>query len=246
VWGCSKLHCNELYYIIPKLSFTRSVFSICLYIQPHKYVCNVSQIWLFLLETLESIFKNPILYYYNITFCSCWSRTTLLSNADRDVRFKSLTTTMFMIMTSSKNESIFICNLSDRAGHINFDAWWDSMNVGSKWHISSNNSRHAPSWQFYLYCGVEKTGSPGIMCIIWHWVLRHPSDHGTSSIENHLLRNTHITKSNTTTEFQVAEFTRSTVDETDLAMPGKTYSVTCNLPQAIWSTVTSRYTDNTT
>jgi len=57
--GLSTLHSNELHCIVPKFSLMWSVFSICPCIQLHKYACNVSQIWLFLLLTLELIFKNP-------------------------------------------------------------------------------------------------------------------------------------------------------------------------------------------
>ena len=48
-WGLSTLYCNELHCVVTKLSFTRSVFSICPCIQLHKYACNVSQIWSFCL-----------------------------------------------------------------------------------------------------------------------------------------------------------------------------------------------------
>jgi hypothetical protein len=77
-----------------------------------------------------------------------------------------------------------------------FNAGWHSMNVGSKGPITWNNSRHAPWWWFYLHCGIEETGSTGIICIICHQVLRHPSEDGTSSVGKHLLAITHITKLN--------------------------------------------------
>jgi hypothetical protein len=85
-------------------------------------------------------------------------------------------------MISSKNECVFIGDLSNLTLQIVFDAWWASMNVGSKWPIAWNNSRHAPWWRFYLHCGTEETGSPGIISIVCHQVLRHPSEHGTSSM----------------------------------------------------------------
>jgi len=46
------------------------------------------------------------------------------------------------------------------------------MNVDSKRPIAWNASRHGPSWRFYLHCGSEETGSPGIVCIVCHQVLR--------------------------------------------------------------------------
>ena len=68
------------------------------------------------------------------------------------------------------------------------------MNVGSKRTIDWNDSRQAHSWRFYLHCGIEDTGSPGIINIISHQVLPHPSEHGTSSVWKHLLAKGHITR----------------------------------------------------
>jgi hypothetical protein len=121
-------------------------------------------------------------------------------------------------MISSKNDCVFIHDLSDLTLQIIFNAWWASMNVGSKRPIAWNNSRHAPLWQFYLHCGIEETGSPGIICIVCHQVLRHPSEHGTSSMGKHLLAKAHIAKLNELTESEVTELTSSTVDETALAI----------------------------
>jgi len=121
-------------------------------------------------------------------------------------------------MISSKNERVFIRDLSDLTLQIIFDAWWASMNVGSKRPIAWENSRHAPLWRFYLHCGIEETGSPGIICIVCHQVLRHPSEHGTSSIGKHLLAKAHSAKWNELTESEVTELNSSTVDETALAI----------------------------
>jgi len=92
------------------------------------------------------------------------------------------------------------------------------MNVDSKRPIAWKNSRHASSWRFYLHFWVEETGSPGIMCIVCHQVLGHPSDHGTSSMARHLQANAHIAKSNELTDSEVTELTSSTLDETALAI----------------------------
>jgi hypothetical protein len=88
-------------------------------------------------------------------------------------------------MISSKNERVFIRELSNVTLQILFDAWWASINVGLKRPIAWNNSRHAPSWRFYMHCGIEETGSPGIMCIVCHQVHHYPSDHETSSMGKH-------------------------------------------------------------
>jgi hypothetical protein len=130
-----------------------------------------------------------------------------------------LTETRFVAdVISSKNERVFIRDLSDITLQIIFDAWWASMNEGSKQPIAWNASRHAPSWRFYLHCGIEGTGSPGIICIVCHQVLRHPSEHGTSSMGKHLLAKAHIAKLNELTDSEVTELTSTMVDETALAI----------------------------
>ena len=92
------------------------------------------------------------------------------------------------------------------------------MNVGSKWPIAWNNSRHAPLWQFNSHCGIEETGISGIICIVCHQVLRHPSEHGTSSMGIHLLAKAHIAKLNEFTVSEVTELASSMVDEIVLAI----------------------------
>jgi hypothetical protein len=131
---------------------------------------------------------------------------------------KSLNTWCLEVMISSKNERIFIRDLSDLTSQTIFDAWWASMNVGSKQTIAWNNSRLAPLWRFYLHCGIEETGCPGIICIICHQVLRHPSEHGTSSMGKHFLARAHIAKLNKLTLSEVTELTSVPVNETALAI----------------------------
>jgi len=122
------------------------------------------------------------------------------------------------VIISSKNERVFIRHLSNVALEIIFNDYCLSMNVGSKCLIAWDNSRHAPSWRFYLHFGIEDPGSPGIISIICHQVLRHPSEHGTSSIGKYFLGKAHITKSNELAESEVTELTRLTVDDTALAI----------------------------
>jgi hypothetical protein len=121
-------------------------------------------------------------------------------------------------MISSKNECVIIRDVSDLTLQIIIDGWWSSMNVDLKHRIAWNDSRLAPSWRFNLHCGIEETGSPGIICIVCHQVLRHPSEHGTSSMGKHLQAKAHIAKLNELTESEVTELTSSTVDETALAI----------------------------
>jgi len=131
---------------------------------------------------------------------------------------KSLNTFSQEVVISSQNDNVFIRDLSDHTLQIIFNAWWASMNVGSKWLISWNNSRHAPWWRFYLHCWIEETGSPSIICIICHQVLRHSSEHGSSSMGTHLLAKACITMLNKLTVSEVMELTSSMVDETVLAI----------------------------
>jgi len=140
----------------------------------------------------------------------------LTSTALSDTNY--LNTSLLEVMISSKNEQVFIRHFSDLALQIIFDAWWASINVGSKRPIAWNASRHTPLWRFYLHCGIEESGSPGIICIVCHQVLRHSSQHGTSSMGKHLLAKAHIAKLNESTESEVTELTSSMVDETALAI----------------------------
>jgi len=92
------------------------------------------------------------------------------------------------------------------------------MKLGLKSPIAWNDSTMVHSWQFYLWCRMEETGSPAIICIICHHVLRHPSEHGTSSMATHLLGKAHIAKWNEYTESEVITWTTSMVDETAWAI----------------------------
>jgi len=152
---------------------------------------------------------------------------------------QSLNTSLLEVMISSKNERVFIRDLSDLTLQIIFHAWWASMNIGSKRPTAWNNSRHAPSWRFYLHCGMAENSSPGIICIICHQVLRHPSEHGTSSMGKHLLAKAHIAKLNQLTESEVTELTSSTVDETALAIlrrqGSRGISIVSSLSQVIFN-----------
>jgi hypothetical protein len=118
-------------------------------------------------------------------------------------------------MISSKNERVFIRDLSDFTLQIIFDVWWPSMNVGSKRPIAWKNSRHAPEWRFYLHCGIEETGIPGIMCIVCHQVLRHQSEHVTTSMGKHLVAKAHIARLDELANSEATILTCLMVNETD-------------------------------
>ena len=131
---------------------------------------------------------------------------------------QSINTSLLEVMISSQKEPVFIRDLNGLTLQIICDAWWTSMNVDSKLSIAWNNSRHAPSWRFYLHFGMEEIGSPGIICIVCHQVLHHPSEYGTSSMGKPLLAKVHIAKQIELTVSEVSELTKSTVDETALAI----------------------------
>jgi len=95
---------------------------------------------------------------------------------------KSLNTTLLEGMISSKHEHVIIRDLSNLTLQIIFNAWWASMNVGSKQHTPWNESRHGPLWWLYIHCGIEETGSPGMITIVCYQARRHPSEHETSSM----------------------------------------------------------------
>jgi hypothetical protein len=65
---------------------------------------------------------------------------------------------------------------------------------------------------------MEEIGSPGIIYITCHQVLRHPSEHGTSSLGKHKGAQAHIAKLNEFKESEVPELTSSTVNEAALAI----------------------------
>jgi len=131
---------------------------------------------------------------------------------------KYLKTSLLEVMISSKNERVFIHNLSDLTFQIIFDGGRASINVGLKHPIAWNHSTHVPSWWFYLHCGIEKTGSPEIICIVCHEVLRHPSAHGTSTMGTHFLASAYISKLTELIESEVTRLTSSIVDTTALAI----------------------------
>jgi len=131
---------------------------------------------------------------------------------------QSINTSLSEGIIASKSEQVVIRDLSDLTLRIILDAWWASMNVSSKCLIGWSCSRHAPLWQFYFHCGIEETGNPGVICIVCHQVLRHPSEHGTSPIEKHLLAKVHIAKWNKLTEWEVLKSTNTTVDKTAFAI----------------------------
>jgi len=194
-------------------------FFVCPYIQLHKYACDDSQIWLFLAcsstvniyEAASYLTKTYLLTVTQIELPRVQFPTTMSDS-------KSLNTSFLEVIISCKNESVFICDLSDLTLQIIWDAWWAATNVGSKRPVTWNTSGHAPSWRFYLHCGMEETCSPRTICIVCHQVLRHPSEHGTISIAKHLLAKEHIAKLNESIVSEVTGLTSSTVAETVMAM----------------------------
>jgi len=125
---------------------------------------------------------------------------------------------MIEVKICSKNQRILIGDLNDLTLPIVFDTGWASMHVDLNGPMGWKNSKQAPSWRFYLHCWIVETGSPGIICIVCHDVLHHPSEHGTSSMREHLLTKAHIAKLNEITESDVSTLMSSTVNVTPLAI----------------------------
>jgi len=131
---------------------------------------------------------------------------------------QSINTSLLEVKISSKNESVCIRHLSNLTLPTIFHAWWASMNIGSKRRIAWSNSGHAPLWHFYLHRRIEETGIPAIITIIYHQVLRNPSENGTGFRRKYLLAKAHIGKLHKLTESEVSKLTNSTFDETALAI----------------------------
>jgi len=131
---------------------------------------------------------------------------------------KSLNTSLLEVVICFYNEPAFIFELNDICWQTIVDAWPAEINISFKYSIGWNNFRHAPLWQFYLDCQIEGTGSPGIICIVCHQALQHPSEHGTTSMGKRLLPKAYIAKLHNLTESAVTELTSSKVDETALAI----------------------------
>jgi hypothetical protein len=56
------------------------------------------------------------------------------------------------------------------------------------------------------------------MCIVCHHDLRHPSEHGTSTMGKHFLATAYMAKLNELTVPEVTELTSSTVDDSAVAI----------------------------
>jgi len=65
----------------------------------------------------------------------------------------------------------------------------------------------------YMDCALEETGSPGMIYIVSHHILYHPSEPATSSIGNLFRGNAHIALPHKLTQSEVTELTNSMFDE---------------------------------
>jgi len=146
-----------------------------------------------------------------VQVCSIWGPTCVSDS-------NSLNTSLPECMISSKNHDVLMRDMCNLTLQILFDAWWASINLGFKHPIDWNRSRLATFWRFYLNCRIAETGIPGIISIICHHVLHHPSECGTSSMGKHWLARVHIAKIHKLTESTVSELTASTVEYTAWAM----------------------------
>jgi len=131
---------------------------------------------------------------------------------------QSLNTSILEVVISSTNERVFIRYFSDLTSQVVFNAWTASNNGDLKRTIAWSKSRHLLWWPIYLHCGIDKTSSPGIIGIVCHQVLCHPSEHGTSSMLKHLLTKALIAMVKEETDSELTKVTSSMVDETALAI----------------------------
>jgi hypothetical protein len=131
---------------------------------------------------------------------------------------KCIDTSSLEIMYSTKEERVFIRDLTDEILQMVFDKWWTSMNVETKTTIVWSGSRHAAAWRFYKHCAKTENGCPGIICIVCNTVLVHPSENGTSTMAKHLQSKTHKAELNKLTESDVSLLTDTAGDEQALAV----------------------------
>jgi len=156
--------------------------------------------------------------YFKVTFSGLSSLITQLPDSYRHVRF---TIFEYLVTIGYNLFQIWTCiirDLSDRNLLNMFNAWWAAMNVGSTCPIAWNISRHVSSGEFHLHCGIDETSSLGIIYVICHQVLHHPSEHGTSFMGKNLLARGHIAMLNELAELEVTSLTSSMVDESPLAI----------------------------
>jgi len=128
----------------------------------------------------------------------------------------SANTSLPEVIIFSKRQRVIIYNSSDRAFEILFDSLWASMNGISKRPTDSNDSLRTSSSRCYFRCGILETGSPAIIPIVSHQVLRQSFEHGTSLLGIHFVATVHIAQLKRLPESEIIELTSSTVAETAL------------------------------
>lgn len=127
-------------------------------------------------------------------------------------------TSLLEVMYSAKEERVFIRDLSDVRLQMMFDDWWTSMKVETKKTIVWSTSRHASAWRFFKLCANTENGSPGIICIVCHQVLAHPSENGTSTMGKHLTTKAHKLQLDKLTQSDLSIITGTAGEEQALAV----------------------------
>ena len=122
-------------------------------------------------------------------------------------------TSQLEVIYSSREERVFLRDLVDEELQMAFDTWWTSMKVETKHAIVWKSSRHASAWRFFRHCAIAENGNPGVICIVCHQVLSHPSENGTSTMGKHLLTKSHKAKLNELTAKEVRLLTGAAGDE---------------------------------
>jgi hypothetical protein len=110
-----------------------------------------------------------------LELCSCWIPTNISDS-------QSVNISLLEVIQSSNNQGVFVRNLSDLDLYILFNTPWASITVGLMSSNVWNISWHPDLSRFYLHCGMEETGRPGIIYVIGYWVFCHLSEYEIGSI----------------------------------------------------------------
>lgn len=142
-----------------------------------------------------------------VKLCSFQIPTTMLHS-------KSANTSLPQVMMTSRNQGIFVRDLSDVTFQIISYDWLAFMNVSLKRSRTWDSPGHEPDWRFNLHCQIRETRNTSYICTVWHELLRPPSAHQTGSMGQHSPAKALIAKWKEFSDSQVSEFTASTDDDT--------------------------------
>jgi hypothetical protein len=182
LWKLRTIHHNSLHCAVPKgVIRAKSLQSVLVYNFTNMQAMSSRSDFIAWSYRIN-IYNLAVCFIVRLLFTVSWVRwrSSWFPTAMSDSKF--LNTSVLKVNISLNMENGFSPDLINLSFECIFNPWWASMNVVVQRPRASNNSRHAPSWQIYFYYWMEVTDSPGIICIIWHHVCCHPSEHATSSM----------------------------------------------------------------